>query len=102
MRSATRAPRIGIGLPPEDPEGNAHDTHFVFGACAALAQVRVDTWSGVVTVETMVMCTALGPVASPQGYLGQMEGGAVMGLAVCRKTCRARAGAIPRAISTPT
>ncbi len=76
-------PCIGVDLPPEDPEDNAHDTHFVFGACAALAQVRVDTWSGVVAVESMVMCTALGPVASPQGYLGQMEGGAVMGLGMC-------------------
>ena len=33
-----------------------------------------------VQVQDLVMCTALGPVASAQGYLGQMEGGAVMGL----------------------
>ena len=29
------------------------------------------------------MCTALGPIASPQGYLGQLEGGAVIGLGMC-------------------
>ncbi|MFT3803518.1 MAG: molybdopterin-dependent oxidoreductase [Burkholderiaceae bacterium] len=75
--------RIAIDLHGEDPEGNAHDTHFVFGAAAAIARVRVDTWSGAIRVEELVMCTALGPVASPQGYLGQMEGGALMGQAMC-------------------
>lgn len=79
----TKRPCIAIHLHGEDPEGNAHDTHFVFGACAAIAQVQVDTWTGVVRVQDMVMCAALGPVASAQGYLGQMEGGAVIGLAMC-------------------
>ena len=46
-------------------------------------QLQVDTWTGVVRVQDMVMCTALGPVASAQGSLGQMEGGAVIGLAMC-------------------
>ncbi|QIL79922.1 molybdopterin-dependent oxidoreductase [Diaphorobacter sp. HDW4A] len=73
-------PCITIDLHAEDPSVNAHDTHFVFGACAAIAQVRIDTWSGMVRVQDLAMCTALGPIASPQGYLGQMEGGAVMGL----------------------
>ncbi|WP_420992095.1 xanthine dehydrogenase family protein molybdopterin-binding subunit [Cupriavidus sp. 30B13] len=76
-------PCLDVDLPAEDPAGNAHDTHFVFGACAAIAQVRVDSWSGVISVQQLVMCTALGPTISPQGYLGQMEGGAVMGLAMC-------------------
>ncbi|KKW67167.1 aldehyde oxidase [Lampropedia cohaerens] len=76
-------PCIAIELPAEDPAGNAPDTHFVFGACAALAQVRVDCWSGAVGVERMVMCAALGPVVSVQGLLGQMEGGAVMGMGLC-------------------
>lgn len=80
--SGEQAPCISIDLRAEDPEGNTHDTHFVFGACAAIAQVRVDTWSGMVQVQRLVMCTALGPVASAQGYLGQMEGGALMGLAM--------------------
>ena len=86
-----QAPKITIDLHAEDPEDNAHDTHFVFGACAAIAQVRVDTWSGMVQVQELVMCTALGPVASAQGYLGQMEGGAVMGMAMCTQeelTCQ--------------
>ena len=76
-------PCVEVDLPPEDPAGNAHDTHFVFGACAALAQVRVDCWNGMVGVEALVLCTALGPVVSPLGYLGQMEGGALMGLGMC-------------------
>jgi CO/xanthine dehydrogenase Mo-binding subunit len=83
LAAAGVCPRIAIDLHGEDPAGNAHDTHFVFGASAAIAQVCVDTWSGAIRVEQLVMCTALGPVASPQGYLGQMEGGALMGQAMC-------------------
>ncbi|RMX08685.1 aldehyde oxidase [Corticibacter populi] len=76
-------PCITVELHPEDPPQNAHDTHFVFGACAAIAQVRIDTWNGTIQVEKMLMCSALGPVVSFQGLLGQMEGGAVMGMAMC-------------------
>lgn len=76
-------PCVDVDLPPEDPAENAHDTHFVFGACAALAQVRVDRWNGTVRVEQIVLGTALGPVVSAPGYLGQMEGGALMGLGMC-------------------
>lgn len=76
-------PCIDIDLPAADPESNAHDAHFVFGACAAIAHVRVDSWSGMTQVQELVMCTALGPIASPQGYLGQLEGGAVIGLGMC-------------------
>jgi CO/xanthine dehydrogenase Mo-binding subunit len=76
-------PVLAADLHAEDPEANAHDTHFVFGACAALAQVRVDGWSGVAQVEKFLVCAALGPVVSTQGYLGQMEGGALMGQAMC-------------------
>ena len=83
LAMAEEHPRIAIHLHAEDPDANAHDTHFVFGACAAIAEVRIDTWSGMVQVQNLVMCSALGPVASAQGYLGQMEGGAVMGLAMC-------------------
>lgn len=76
-------PVLAADLHAEDPEVNDHDTHFVFGACAALAQVRVDSWSGVAQVERLLVCAALGPVVSAQGYLGQMEGGALMGQAMC-------------------
>ena len=76
-------PVFVLDLHAEDPEANAHDTHFVFGACAALAQVRIDGWSGVARVEQLLVCAALGPVVSAQGYLGQMEGGALMGQALC-------------------
>lgn len=79
----TASPCMDVDLHAEDPANNAHDTHFVFGACAALAQVRIDTWSGMLQVEKMVICSALGPTVSAQGYVGQMEGGAVMGLGMC-------------------
>jgi CO/xanthine dehydrogenase Mo-binding subunit len=54
--------------------------HYIFGACAALAKVRVDTWTGAVKVANMLLVPGLGPVVSAQGFAGQMEGGAVMGL----------------------
>lgn len=76
-------PVLAADLHAEDPEANARDTHFVFGACAALAQVRVDGWTGVAHVEKFLLCAALGPVVSAQGYLGQMEGGVLMGQAMC-------------------
>lgn len=76
-------PCFMLDLHGEDPAGNEHGTHFVFGACAAIAHVCVDGWSGAVRVHDLVICSALGPVVSPQGYLGQMEGGAVMGMAMC-------------------
>lgn len=75
-------PLLVAELHAEDPDDNAHDTHFVFGACAALAQVCVDGWSGVARVERLQLVAALGPVVSEQGFLGQMEGGALMGQAM--------------------
>jgi CO/xanthine dehydrogenase Mo-binding subunit len=68
-----------IDLMPEETPTDVDGAHFVFGSCAALAQVAVDTWTGSVRVERMLVVTALGPVASPQGLLGQMEGGALIG-----------------------
>ncbi len=53
--------------------------HFVFGACAAIAHVRVDCWTGQVQVLHVTNASALGPVVSPLGYLGQIEGGLLMG-----------------------
>ncbi|RYY70188.1 MAG: aldehyde oxidase, partial [Comamonadaceae bacterium] len=74
-----RLPAAVIDLSPEETPSAIDGAHYVFGACAALAQVAVDTWTGQVRVEKMVVVTALGPVASPQGLLGQMEGGALIG-----------------------
>jgi nicotinate dehydrogenase large molybdopterin subunit len=54
--------------------------HGDFNAAAARATVIVDRWSGAVRVEHMVVATACGPIVSPLGFAGQVEGGAVMGL----------------------
>ncbi|MEF7613377.1 molybdopterin cofactor-binding domain-containing protein [Aquincola sp. MAHUQ-54] len=72
-------PQVQIDLAPEETPSAIDAAHYVFGACAALVQVRVDAWTGVVRVDRMVLAAALGPVVSPLGFLGQMEGGALIG-----------------------
>jgi CO/xanthine dehydrogenase Mo-binding subunit len=72
-------PSIEIVIEPEETPSPVPGSHWVFGACAALARVRIDTWTGTLAVERLVMASALGPVVSPMGLLGQMEGGALMG-----------------------
>jgi CO/xanthine dehydrogenase Mo-binding subunit len=74
-------------LPALDIEVLEHDeaswipaAHYVFCGATTLAQVRVDTWTGAVRVEHLLVIPALGPVISAQGMLGQIEGGAVMAL----------------------
>lgn len=68
-----------ITLPAEETPSEVEAAHFVFGACAALAQVAIDAWTGALRVERLVIAAALGPVVSAQGYIGQLEGGALMG-----------------------
>lgn len=79
-------------LPPQDRpvadiEVLEHDeaswipaAHYVFCGATTAAQVVVDTWTGAVRVEHLAIITALGPVISAQGLLGQLEGGAVMAI----------------------
>jgi CO/xanthine dehydrogenase Mo-binding subunit len=68
-----------IELDPEETPSAVPGAHWVFGACAALARVRIDTWTGALQVMRLAIASALGPVVSPMGLLGQMEGGALMG-----------------------
>lgn len=79
VASGEPLPRVEIDLPGEETPSEIDAAHHVFGACAAAAQVCVDTWTGNVRVERLAMAAALGPVASPMGLLGQLEGGALMG-----------------------
>lgn len=72
-------PQAEFDLPPEDTPSEIDGAHYVFGACAALAQVCIDTWTGSLRVEQLAIASALGPVVSPMGLLGQIEGGALMG-----------------------
>jgi CO/xanthine dehydrogenase Mo-binding subunit len=60
---------------PSDSKG-----HGDFVSCGAVARVRLDRWTGQVAVEHMVFAPACGPVVVEQQYVGQVEGGAVMGL----------------------
>lgn len=72
-------PSIEFELPPEQTPTDIAGAHYIFGACAAVACVRVDTWTGSLRVEQIALAAALGPVISPMGLLGQLEGGALMG-----------------------
>jgi CO/xanthine dehydrogenase Mo-binding subunit len=53
--------------------------HGDFNAASAVALVMVDRWTCQVTVERMVVAAACGPVVSPMSFVGQIEGGALMG-----------------------
>jgi CO/xanthine dehydrogenase Mo-binding subunit len=68
-----------ILIEPEETPSPVPGSHWVFGACAAAARVRIDTWTGALQVQRLALASALGPVVSPMGLLGQMEGGALMG-----------------------
>jgi len=72
-------PHRVIVIEPEETPSPVPGSHWVFGACAALARVRIDTWTGSLQVQRLAIASALGPVVSPMGLLGQMEGGALMG-----------------------
>ncbi|QJC53433.1 molybdopterin-dependent oxidoreductase [Paenibacillus albicereus] len=54
--------------------------HFLYTYAAVAARVEVDLRSGRVKVTDQHHAVAAGPVANPQGYLGQIEGGASMAL----------------------
>jgi len=72
-------PEVLIDLPADETPSPIPSAHHVFGACAALAQVAVDSWTGQLQVQRVVLASALGPVVSAEGYLGQMEGGLLIG-----------------------
>ncbi|WEG14808.1 xanthine dehydrogenase subunit D [Pullulanibacillus sp. KACC 23026] len=54
--------------------------HFLYSFAGVLAEVEVDLLTGRVKVRRLDQTVAAGPVVSPLGYLGQIEGGAVMAL----------------------
>ena len=85
MTLATLVPACDLPLLDIEVEEDARASrieaaHYVFGSCAALAEVCLDTWTGRVRVEYLLIVAALGPVVAPQALLGQIEGGALMGL----------------------
>lgn len=73
-------PLLTIDVQEDAKASRIEAAHYVFGSCAALAEVCLDTWTGRVRVEHLLIVAALGPVVAPQALLGQIEGGALMGL----------------------
>jgi len=54
--------------------------HFLYTYAAVAVKVEVDTLTGRVRVLDQHHAVAAGPVANPQGYLGQIEGGSSMAI----------------------
>ncbi|MFC4766733.1 xanthine dehydrogenase subunit D [Effusibacillus consociatus] len=54
--------------------------HYLYSFSAVIAQVEVDLLTGRVRALKMDQAVSAGPVVTQMGYLGQIEGGGVMGL----------------------
>ncbi|XEC93523.1 xanthine dehydrogenase subunit D [Paenibacillus tarimensis] len=65
--------------------GKRAGAHFLYTYAAAAVKVEVNRLTGRVKVIGQYHAVAAGPVANPQGYLGQIEGGSGMalGFALC-------------------
>lgn len=66
--------------PEEMPPGSYPYAHAVFTFATQIARVLVDVETGEVTVEELVAVQDAGQVVNPDGALGQVEGGAAMGV----------------------
>ncbi|MCK4831978.1 MAG: molybdopterin-dependent oxidoreductase, partial [Anaerolineales bacterium] len=62
------------------PLGHGGDMHFAFSYGVQAAQVAVDEQTGKVTVLRIVAASEGGRALNPQAFLGQIEGGLVMGI----------------------
>jgi CO/xanthine dehydrogenase Mo-binding subunit len=54
--------------------------HFLYTYAAVAVRIEVNTLTGRVRLLDQFHAVAAGPVANPQGYLGQIEGGSIMAL----------------------
>jgi CO/xanthine dehydrogenase Mo-binding subunit/aerobic-type carbon monoxide dehydrogenase small subunit (CoxS/CutS family) len=66
--------------PATKPLGEGGDMHFAFGFGVQAAQVAVDEKTGRVKVLRIVGAADGGRALNPQAFLGQVEGGIVMGI----------------------
>ncbi len=66
--------------PETQPLGEGGDMHFAFGFGVQAAQVAVDPESGKVQVLRVVAAADGGRALNPQAFVGQVEGGIVMGI----------------------
>ncbi|NOX64014.1 MAG: molybdopterin-dependent oxidoreductase [Chloroflexi bacterium] len=82
MKAEGREPRVlyEYWAPETKPLGQGGDMHFAFSFAAQAAEVEVNTLTGEVRVLTVIAATDAGKVINPLGYLGQVEGGVMMGL----------------------
>jgi xanthine dehydrogenase molybdenum-binding subunit len=62
------------------PLGQGGDMHFAFGFGVQAAQVAVDAETGKVQVLRIVAAADGGRALNPQAFVGQVEGGIVMGI----------------------
>ncbi|MFL6556812.1 MAG: xanthine dehydrogenase family protein molybdopterin-binding subunit, partial [Bacillus sp. (in: firmicutes)] len=65
---------------PTSPNASVAGSHFLYAFAAVIAHVEVDLLTAKVKVLHLDQSVAAGPVVSPMGYQGQIEGGAVMAL----------------------
>ncbi len=72
--------RYHYHAPRTAPLGAGGDMHFAFGFSAQAALVAVDHTSGEVEVLRLVAACDAGRAINPQGVLGQVEGGLLMGI----------------------
>ncbi|MFN2133540.1 MAG: molybdopterin-dependent oxidoreductase [Anaerolineae bacterium] len=72
--------RYHYHAPRTEPLGAGGDMHFAFGYSAQAALVAVDQVTGEVEVLRLVAACDAGRAINPQGVLGQIEGGLVMGI----------------------
>ncbi len=68
--------------PPSEPEGDNHvgDISAAYSHGAYVAEVTVDTWTGVVKLNKMTAVQDVGRVVNKLGIEGQMEGGIAFGI----------------------
>jgi xanthine dehydrogenase D subunit len=65
---------------PTSPDATIAGSHFLYAFAAVMADVEVDLLTGKVKVNRLDQAVAAGPIVSPMGYQGQIEGGGVMAL----------------------
>ncbi len=65
---------------PVSPDATVAGSHFLYAFAAVIVEVEVDILTGRVKVTGMEQAVSAGPVVSPMGYRGQIEGGGAMAL----------------------
>jgi CO/xanthine dehydrogenase Mo-binding subunit/aerobic-type carbon monoxide dehydrogenase small subunit (CoxS/CutS family) len=78
------------------PLGQGGDMHFAFGYGVQAAQVAVDPESGKVQVLRIVAAADGGRALNPRAFVGQIEGGVVMGIGTALTEEYVLTEAIPR------